>query len=104
LRRIESELGEADPDLVGMFERWRQGSGPTPVWPGWSVVPAWMLMVFVVAFVTWVVAPALGGAIAVIGCCWAGLRRARHLRVRGGADLNGGGSRDDGRGGRRSGR
>jgi hypothetical protein len=102
LRRIEAKLAEADPALVGLFQRWRPASGPRPIWPGWSVLPGWMLMVFVVGFVTWVAGPALGGAVAAISCSWAGLRRTRHLRVRDDADLHGGGSRDDGRGGRRS--
>jgi hypothetical protein len=102
LKRIETGLVEADPVLAEMFRRWRPSTVPGVVRPGWTVVPGWMLVVFVFAFVMWVVGPVPSGMIAVAGCCWAVLRGVRHLRVRvrDGADRDGGGGPDDERGGR----
>ena len=73
LRRIEAELAAADPALATRFRRWTRPSEPEPIGPGWSVVPPWMLMVLLVGFTTWMVAPAVGAAIAVLG--WARIAR-----------------------------
>jgi Protein of unknown function (DUF3040) len=68
LRRIEAALTAADPRLAGEFRRWKPSSGPAPIGPGWTVVPAWVLVVFLLGFTTWMVAPAVGAAVAVYGC------------------------------------
>ena len=62
LRRIEAELAAADPALAQRFRRWKPPSA------GWTVLPAWALLVFVIGFTTWMVAPAVGVVVAVIAC------------------------------------
>jgi hypothetical protein len=75
--RMEAELAEADPALVERFRRWTT----TPDRPGWCVAPPWTLMVFLVGFVTWVVAPVAGGVVAAIWL-WVVLRgRTRRAPV-----------------------
>ena len=82
LRRIEEELAAADPALVGRFRRWESAGGPEAIGPGWSVVPAWVLLVLLVGFTTWMAAPVVGAAVAVIGCArmlrrWPGRNQVR---------------------------
>jgi hypothetical protein len=101
LRRIETELADADPALVERFRRWKGQTGPAAVWPGWSVAPPWMLMVFLVGC-TALVAPALGGAVAFVAGCWVVLDTMRRRRGRRGAEGAGGGNLDDGQRHRRS--
>ena len=92
LRRIEEELAAADPALVGRFRGWEPLGVPEAIGPGWSVMPAWVLLVFLVGFTTWMAAPVVGAAIAVIGCTrllrkWPGrahLRLGVRFRSRGG--------------------
>ena len=76
LDRIENELVAADPALADSFRHWRPRTAPA----SWSVAAPWMLFVFVLGFVTWVLAPALGVALALVGgAAWVGsrLRRSR---------------------------
>jgi DUF3040 family protein len=91
LRRIEAELSASDPALARRFRRWRPTGRPMLVRPGWTVVPDWMLVVFVCGFATWVLGPALGGAVLVVGGCWVLLWRIQPPKARPGGD--------DGRGG-----
>ena len=67
LQRIESGLTNDDPALVRQFRSWRPSSGERPLLPGWSVVPRWVLLVFLVAFFGWVLSPGFGLLVAVIG-------------------------------------
>jgi hypothetical protein len=67
LRGIESGLIQDDPVLVQQFRTWRPVSGPRPLLPGWSVVPGWALLVFVVASCTWTVSPVLGALVVLVG-------------------------------------
>jgi hypothetical protein len=69
LRRIEAELVAADPALAGRFRRWESDV---------VVVPLWVLIVFLVGFSTWMVAPTMGAVIAVVAACRAARHRARH--------------------------
>lgn len=62
LRGIENELVAADPAFAA---RLRRGWEPGPA--EWSVAAPWVLFVFVVAFLTWVVAPGVGTAAVVVG-------------------------------------
>jgi Protein of unknown function (DUF3040) len=101
LTRIESELADADPDLAKRLRGWRASADPAAVQPGWSVAPPWMIVVFLVAFGSWVVTPAIGGVIAVTAGCWVLRRRTRHLRGDGRARRV---DPDDGRGHRQPGR
>jgi hypothetical protein len=84
LTRIEMELAGADPTLADRFRRWEPSSGPG-LRPGWSAAPMWMVLVFLVAFASWVVAPAVGVAVAVVAGCWA-LRRTCRSRGRRGQE------------------
>jgi hypothetical protein len=68
LRRIEAELAADDPALVGRFRQWEPASGQEAIGPGWSVVPPWVVLVFLVGFLSWTGAPVVGAAVAVIGC------------------------------------
>jgi hypothetical protein len=77
LRRIEAALEAADPALAVRFRRWRPSGEQVMPGPGWSEAPVWVAMVFLVGFTTWMVAPAVGAAIAVAGGCWAARRWAR---------------------------
>jgi hypothetical protein len=78
LRQIEAELAAADPALVGRFRQWTPARGQEAIGPGWSVVPPWVALVFLVGFVSWAVAPVAGAAVAVIGC--GGIVRSRPWR------------------------
>jgi len=78
LTRIETELTDADPTLAERFRRWEPATGPE-LRPDWSVAPTWMMLVFLVAFASWVVAPAVGALVAVVSGCWA-LRRTHGSR------------------------
>lgn len=82
LMRIEAELAAADPALARRFRRWKSSGGHEVVGPGWSAVPGWALMVFLVGFTTWMVAPAVGSAVAVVACCAAARRWARKQEAR----------------------
>jgi hypothetical protein len=55
-----------------------------------------MAVVFLVAFTTWMVAPVVGSAVAVVACCGAARRWARNQEVRRG-DLLPWGRKDSGR-------
>ena len=80
LERIESGLTHDDPALVQQFRSWRPSSGQRPLLPGWSVVPGWAGLVFLVAFCTWMVSPVLGVLLVVVGAVarlWA--RSARRV-------------------------
>jgi Protein of unknown function (DUF3040) len=81
LARIETELAGSDPGLVARFRRWRPTTESEVTRSGWSTVPVWMLVVFLVGFGSWTVGPWLGGlVVAVAGC-----RVARdRMRRRGG--------------------
>jgi hypothetical protein len=68
LRQIEAELAAADPALVGRFRQWKPTRKHEAIGPGWSVVPPWVVLVFLVGFIGWTVAPAAGAAVAVAGC------------------------------------
>jgi Protein of unknown function (DUF3040) len=81
LTQIEIELAETDPDLAKRFRRWKSPAGPQVDGGGWSVVPPWMLMVFLVGFTSWMVTPVLGCMVAVVAGCWVA-RRSRGDRVR----------------------
>jgi len=61
-----------------------------------SSVPGWALVVFLVGFTTWMVAPAVGSAVAVVACCGAARRWARKQESRRG-DLLPWGRKDSGR-------
>jgi len=78
LMRIEAELAAADPALARRFRRWKSSDGLEVAGPGWSAVPTWMVVVFLVGFTTWMVAPAVGSAVAVVACCGAARRWARN--------------------------
>ena len=95
LMRIEAELAAADPALARRFRRWKSSGGHEVVAPGWSSVPGWALVVFLVGFTTWMVAPAVGSAVAVVACCGAARRWARNQESRG--DLLPWGRKDSGR-------
>jgi hypothetical protein len=82
LTRIETELTDADPTLAERFRRWEPSTGPE-LRPGWSAAPTWMILVFLVAFASWVVAPAIGVVVAVVAGCWALRRTCRSRRRRG---------------------
>jgi Protein of unknown function (DUF3040) len=82
LMRIEAELAAADPALARRFRRWKSSGGHEVVAPGWSAVPGWALVVFLVGFTTWMVAPAVGSAVAVVACCGAARRWARNQEAR----------------------
>ena len=56
----------------------------------------WALVVFLVGFTTWMVAPAVGSAVAVVACCGAARRWARKQEARRG-DLLPWGRKDSGR-------
>jgi Protein of unknown function (DUF3040) len=77
LRRIEAALEAADPALAVRFRRWSPSGEQATPGPGWSEAPVWVAMVFLVGFTTWMVAPAVGVAIAVVGGCCAVRRWAR---------------------------
>ena len=66
LQRIESGLTNDDPALVRQFRSWRPSSGERPLSPGWSVVPRWVLLVFLVAFCGWVLSPGIGVLVALV--------------------------------------
>lgn len=78
LQGIESGLTQDDPVLVQQFRAWRPSSGGRPLLPGWSVVPLWALLVFLVAFCTWLVSPVFGVLVVVVG--GASVLRARRVR------------------------
>jgi hypothetical protein len=67
LQGIESGLLKDDPALVQRFRTWGLSSGPRPLLPGWSVVPGWALLVFLVASCTWAVSPVLGVLVVAVG-------------------------------------
>jgi hypothetical protein len=81
LGRIESDLASADPDLARRLRSWRPAAGQEGTLPGWSVPPRWVLEVFVVGFVCWVLAPALGVLVVTGIACWRLCERAA-ARVR----------------------
>lgn len=81
LERIELELASSDPALAARFRRWAPPRAPRALAPGWSVVPGWALVVFLIGFTTWVGAPVLGVFVAVGAVFHLLLRRTRHLRV-----------------------
>jgi hypothetical protein len=77
LQGIESGLIRDDPGLAKKFWSWTPSSGPRPLLPGWSVVPPWALLVFLVAICTWMVSPMLGVLVVI-----AGVGRMATLRAR----------------------
>lgn len=86
LREIESGLIRDDPGLAKKFWTWRPSAGgPQPFLPGWSVVPPWALLVFVVAICTWMVSPMLGVLVVL-----AGIGRMLTLKARPAAPRTGG--------------
>lgn len=54
LERIESDLASTDPDFARRVRAWRPGAEQRAPTPGWSVLPRWVLEVFLVAFACWV--------------------------------------------------
>ena len=77
LGRIEAELAGADPALVARFRRWGPAADAERPPSGWSAVPAWSVLVFVVAFSAWVVAPFVGWLVAIVAAVhWLLQRRA----------------------------
>ena len=55
--------------------------------PGWSEAPVWVAIVFLIGFATWMVAPAMGAAIAVAVGCWAARSWARKKEAQRGGRL-----------------
>ena len=54
LGRIESDLASADPDFARRLRSWRPSAEQRALVPGWSVLPRWVLEVFLVGFAGWV--------------------------------------------------
>ena len=54
LGRIESDLASADPDFARRLRSWRPSAEQRALVPGWSVLPRWVLEVFLVGFACWV--------------------------------------------------
>jgi hypothetical protein len=90
LREIESRLIHDDPGLARKFWSWRPSSGPRPLLPGWSVVPPWALLVFLVAACTWMVSPVLGALVVVAGGIGRIATRARRTAPPHSGDSGGG--------------
>ena len=83
LGRIEAELAGADPALVARFRRWGPSAGREPPPSGWSTVDAWILVVFLVAFCTWTLAPFVGSLVATLAMArWWWERRTVRGRAR----------------------
>lgn len=87
LTRIETELSAADPALAGTFHGFPPtGAGAdaqaAATASGWSALPAWVLVAFLVGFVAWVVGPAAGVVTLLIGGGWVALRRSGRLGKR----------------------
>lgn len=78
LRRIESGLNRDDPGLVQQFRAWRPSSGRRPLLPGWSPVPGWALLAFLVAAFSWIVTPGLGVLVITVVGIGVAYRRAAH--------------------------
>ena len=70
LSRIESDLASADPAFATRFRAWRPSAQRPGLVPGWSVMPRWVLEVFLVGFAGWVLPVALSGlVVAGIATC-----------------------------------
>ena len=70
LGRIESDLASADPDFARRLRSWRPSAEQRALVPGWSVLPRWVLEVFLVAFACWVLPPAVSAVVvAVVAGC-----------------------------------
>ena len=69
LRRIEDELLRDDPSFVARFRSWGPADGPG-VLPGWSVLPRWIAVIFLVGLTTWLLSPVLGTVVAAVGGLW----------------------------------
>ena len=54
LGRIESDLASADPDFARRLRSWRPSAEQRALVPGWSLLPRWVLEVFLVGFAGWV--------------------------------------------------
>lgn len=85
---IEARLTESDPLLAERFRRWAPGRGGS-LPEGWSAVPAWSFVVFLVGFCAWVVSPAVGALVAVAGAA-CGVRAAMDRAHRRAAEDTGG--------------
>ena len=76
LGRMEAELAWAPPALVARFRRW-PAADADPAPSGWSAVPPWTMLVFLVASCAWVLAPIVGWLVAIVGAVrWLRQRRA----------------------------
>lgn len=69
LRRIEVGLVHDDPLFVARFRSWRPSSGPG-VPPGWSVLPPWVAVVFLIGLTTWMLTPGVGVIVLLVGGLW----------------------------------
>ena len=70
LERIESDLASADPDFARRVRAWRPGAEQRAPVPGWSVLPRWVLEVFLVAFACWVFPAAVSAVVVAVVVCW----------------------------------
>ena len=76
LQRIEAVLAHDDPALVEQLRSWR----PSPLAPGWSVVPLWASLAFLVGFSSWMLSPFVGLTVVVVaGTAWLYVRAARRV-------------------------
>ena len=70
LERIESDLASTDPDFARRVRAWRPGAEQRAPVPGWSVLPRWVLEVFLVAFACWVFPAAMSAVVVAVAVCW----------------------------------
>ena len=74
LRRIEFGLTRDDPSFVARIRSWRPEPG---VPPGWTTVPRWAALAFLVGLSTWMLTPVLGTIVLVLaGLGWLWQRAA----------------------------
>jgi hypothetical protein len=70
LGRIESDLASTDPDFAKRLRSWRPSAEQRASVPGWSVLPRWVLEVFLVGFACWVLPPPVSAVVVAVVVCW----------------------------------
>jgi Protein of unknown function (DUF3040) len=70
LRQIEARLALDDPTFVARVRAWRPPAGRQSAPDEYSALRPWMVVVFLVGFATWGLAPAVGVVVGLVGVGW----------------------------------
>jgi Protein of unknown function (DUF3040) len=70
LRQIEARLALDDPTFVARLRAWRPPAGRQSAPDEYSTLRSWMVVVFLVGFATWVLAPPVGVLVGLSGALW----------------------------------